>query len=77
MRQPWALHLVPHPRPQVGPTPAIRTDDGKPAGRALDSVANDFEHQRNGVLDLTDRCLTVVNAESTPFRERAPKVTPG
>jgi Domain of unknown function (DUF4838)/Glycosyl hydrolases family 2, sugar binding domain len=29
--------------------------------RALDTVANDFEHQGDGVLDLTDRCLTLVN----------------
>jgi hypothetical protein len=29
--------------------------------RALDTVRNDFEHQGNGVLDLTDRCMTLVN----------------
>ncbi len=42
------------------------------ACRALDTVANDFEHQGDGVLDLTDRCMTLVNKVADGVREQHP-----
>ena len=40
--------------------------------RALDTVPNDFEHQGNGVLDLTDRCLTTVNQVAAEVGKQYP-----
>jgi hypothetical protein len=42
------------------------------ACRALDTVPNDFEHQGDGVLDLTDRCMTLVNAIAERVKEEYP-----
>jgi len=42
------------------------------ACRALDTVENDFANQGDGVLDLTDRCMTLVNAVAGKVAERYP-----
>ncbi|MBM3499655.1 MAG: DUF4838 domain-containing protein, partial [Armatimonadetes bacterium] len=42
------------------------------ACRALDTVANDFGGQGDGVLDLTDRCMTLVNHVADAVREEYP-----
>jgi hypothetical protein len=42
------------------------------ACRALDTVENDFPNQGEGVLDLTDRCMTLVNHVADAVREQYP-----
>lgn len=42
------------------------------ACRALDTVANDFAHQGDGCLDLTDRALTMVNKVAAEVKRQYP-----
>lgn len=42
------------------------------ACRALDTKPNDFANQGDGVLDLTDRCMTLVNKVAAVAKERYP-----
>lgn len=42
------------------------------ACRALDTAPNEFEHQGDGVLDLTDRCMTLVNTVAAAVAQRYP-----
>ncbi len=42
------------------------------ACRALDTVPNDFAHQGNGVLNLTDRCMTLVNTVAAAVQQEYP-----
>ena len=41
--------------------------------RALDTVKNDFATQGNGTLDLTDRCLTLVNKVAAEVKKQYPE----